>query len=46
MVFGTGAAEAYHQRWFDAHLPTDGGVRYRALGPSLTGLSIARPAVP
>ncbi len=43
MVFGTGAAEAYHQRWFDAHLPTDGGVRYRALGPSLTGLSIAGP---
>ena len=43
MVFGTGAAEAYHQRWFDAHLPTDGSVRYRALGPSLTGLSIAGP---
>jgi dimethylglycine dehydrogenase len=43
MVFGTGAAEAYHQRWFDAHLPTDGRVRYRALGPNLTGLSIAGP---
>ena len=25
MVFGSGVAEAYHQRWFDAHLPTDGG---------------------
>ena len=33
MVFGTGAAEAYHQRWFDAHLPTDGSVRYRRHGP-------------
>jgi dimethylglycine dehydrogenase len=44
VVFGTGAAERYHQRWFDAHLPTDGSVRYRALGPNLTGLSIAGPA--
>ncbi len=44
LVFGTGAAERYHQRWFDAHLPDDGSVRYRALGPSLTGLSIAGPA--
>jgi dimethylglycine dehydrogenase len=43
MVFGTGAAEAYHQRWFDAQLPTDGSVRYRARGPGLTGLSIAGP---
>ena len=43
MVFGTGAAEAYHQRWFDAQLPTEGSVRYRALGPGLTGLSIAGP---
>jgi dimethylglycine dehydrogenase len=44
LVFGTGAAERYHQRWFDAHLPADGSVRYRALGPNLTGLSIAGPA--
>jgi dimethylglycine dehydrogenase len=44
LVFGTGAAERYHQRWFDAHLPDDGSVRYRALGPGLTGLSIAGPA--
>jgi dimethylglycine dehydrogenase len=43
MVVGTGAAERYHQRWFDAHLPTDGSVRYRSFGPSLTGLSIAGP---
>lgn len=44
LVFGTGAAEGYHQRWFDAHLPGDGSVRYRAFGPNLTGLSIAGPA--
>jgi dimethylglycine dehydrogenase len=44
LVFGTGAAERYHQRWFDARLPVDGSVHYRALGPNLTGLSIAGPA--
>jgi dimethylglycine dehydrogenase len=43
LVFGAGAAEKYHQRWFDAHLPRDGSARYRSLGPSLTGLSIAGP---
>ncbi len=43
LVFGSGAAERYHQRWFDARLPADGSVRYRALGPSLTGLAIAGP---
>jgi dimethylglycine dehydrogenase len=44
LVFGSGAAERYHQRWFDAHLPEDGTVRYRSLGTNLTGLSIAGPA--
>ncbi|CAN5844798.1 FAD-dependent oxidoreductase [soil metagenome] len=44
MVFGSGVAERYHQRWFDAHLPDDGRVTYRALGPNLCGLSIAGPA--
>jgi dimethylglycine dehydrogenase len=44
MVFGTGAAERYYERWFDAHLPGDGSVRYTTLGPNLCGLSIAGPA--
>ncbi len=43
MVFGSGAAEGYHQRWFDAHMPVDGSVHYRALGPNLCGLAIAGP---
>jgi dimethylglycine dehydrogenase len=43
VVFGSGAAERYHERWFDAHLPSDGSVHYRTLGPSLTGLSVAGP---
>jgi dimethylglycine dehydrogenase len=43
VVFGSGPAERYHQRWFDAHLPDDGSVRVDALGGSLCGLSIAGP---
>jgi len=43
LVLGSGAAEAYHQRWFDSHLPVDGSVHYRALGASLCGLAIAGP---
>jgi dimethylglycine dehydrogenase len=42
-IFGSGPAEAYHMRWFEAHLPERGGVRVRALGGSLVGLSIAGP---
>ncbi|HET8727568.1 MAG TPA: aminomethyltransferase family protein, partial [Alphaproteobacteria bacterium] len=43
MIFGSGIAQDYHLRWFEAHLPADGGVAVRALGLSLTGLSIAGP---
>jgi dimethylglycine dehydrogenase len=44
LVFGSGAAERYHERWFDAHLPAAGGVRYRSLAADLCGLSVAGPA--
>nr|MDJ0827833.1 FAD-dependent oxidoreductase [Rhodobacter sp.] len=40
---GSGIAEDYHMRWFDQHLPDDGGVRIEAHGPGLTGLSVAGP---
>ncbi|MCP5029792.1 MAG: FAD-dependent oxidoreductase [Actinomycetia bacterium] len=43
MVFGTGAAERYHQRWFTEHLPADGSVRLDTLGHQLGGLSVAGP---
>lgn len=43
-IAGSGAAEAYHMRWFDAHLPGDGSVTVTAHGAGLTGLSIAGPA--
>ena len=42
-IFGSGAAENYHMRWFEKHLPDDGSVRVRALGLELCGLSIAGP---
>ena len=44
MVFGSGIAEGYHQRWFLHHLEGDDTVTYRPLGNELTGLSIAGPA--
>ncbi|RWO56498.1 FAD-dependent oxidoreductase [Mesorhizobium sp.] len=40
---GSGIAEQYHMRWFEAHLPQDGSVHVEALGARLTGLSIAGP---
>ncbi len=41
-VFGSGIAEQYHLRWFDAHLPPS-GVAIRALRTELLGLAIAGP---
>ncbi|MCB0993373.1 MAG: hypothetical protein KDB16_20520, partial [Acidimicrobiales bacterium] len=43
LVFGSGIAERYYERWFDQHLPADGSVRYDTLGFELAGLSIAGP---
>jgi dimethylglycine dehydrogenase len=42
-VFGSGAAEQYHMRWFEAQLPDDGSVRIRPLSAELLGFSIAGP---
>ncbi|MBA2639322.1 MAG: FAD-dependent oxidoreductase, partial [Nocardioidaceae bacterium] len=44
LVFGSGAAERYHERWFDGRLPPGPEVSYRSLGADLTGLAIAGPA--
>lgn len=41
-VFGSGPAEDYHMRWFEAHLP-DRGVAIRPLRSEMLGLSIAGP---
>ena len=44
VVFGSGIAERYYERWFDAHLPADGSVSYLTLGAEMCGLAIAGPA--
>jgi dimethylglycine dehydrogenase len=43
VLYGSGVAERYYERWFDQHLPADGSVRYRTLGWEMCGLSIAGP---
>src|SRR5690606_15309217 len=43
LLIGSGIAEAYHMRWFEAHLPKDGSVTLEALNLSLVGLAIAGP---
>ncbi|HUK09170.1 MAG TPA: FAD-dependent oxidoreductase [Stellaceae bacterium] len=41
-VYGSGPAEEYHLRWFEAHLPDRGAV-IRSLRSQMVGLSIAGP---
>jgi dimethylglycine dehydrogenase len=41
-LFGSGIAEDYHMRWFEAQLPNT-GVAIRSLRSELTGFSIAGP---
>jgi dimethylglycine dehydrogenase len=43
VIFGSGPAERYHERWFTDQLPGDGSVQVDTLGRSLCGLSIAGP---
>jgi dimethylglycine dehydrogenase len=43
VVFGSGIATRYYERWFDQHLPADGSVQYSTLGWETAGLSIAGP---
>jgi dimethylglycine dehydrogenase len=46
MIFGSGAAEKYHVRWFRQAMAgvADGAVHLRVCGNELTGLSIAGPS--
>ena len=47
LIFGSGAAQQYHERWFREQLrvasPAGGDVSLRVCGNELTGLSIAGP---
>jgi len=41
MVWGSSAAQIYHMRWFEQHLPENGSVRIHRFDMNLVGLSIA-----
>ncbi len=43
MVWGSSAAQIYHQRWFEQHITSDSDVKLERLGQNLVGLSIAGP---
>ncbi|MGQ2906776.1 MAG: GcvT family protein [Aliihoeflea sp.] len=43
MVWGSSAAQKYHMRWFEKHLPNDRSVRIIRFDQTLVGLSIAGP---
>ncbi|MDP2734197.1 MAG: glycine cleavage system protein T, partial [Hoeflea sp.] len=43
MVWGSSAAQRYHMRWFNKHLPKDGSIRVHRFDLTLVGLSIAGP---
>ncbi len=43
MIWGSSAAQIYHMRWFETHLPDDDSVAIRRFGMKLAGLSIAGP---
>ena len=43
MMWGSIAAQKYHMRWFQQHLPQDGSVEIKRFGMNLVGLSIAGP---
>ena len=43
IVWGSSAAQIYHMRWFEQHLPSDGSVSLHRFGQNLVGVSIAGP---
>ncbi len=43
IIWGSSAAQKYHMRWFEKHLPRDGSVRIHRFDQTLVGLSIAGP---
>lgn len=42
-IAGSGAAQDYHMRWFQQHIPSNLDVTIKANGSSMVGLSIAGP---
>ena len=43
MMWGSIAAQKYHMRWFEQHLPEDGSVTIKRFDANLVGLSLAGP---
>lgn len=43
IIWGSSAAQIYHMRWFESHLPEDASASVRRFGMNLVGLSIAGP---
>lgn len=43
MMWGSIAAQKYHMRWFEQHLPKDGSVKIRRFDMNMVGLSLAGP---
>ena len=43
MIWGSSAAQKYHIRWFEKHLPGDGSICIHRFDQTLVGLSIAGP---
>ncbi|MEZ5811156.1 MAG: FAD-dependent oxidoreductase [Rhizobiaceae bacterium] len=43
MIWGSIAAQKYHMRWFEQHMPKDGSVTVQRFGMNLVGLSVAGP---
>jgi dimethylglycine dehydrogenase len=43
MIWGSSAAQKYHMRWFENHLPADGSVGIHRFDQTLVGLAIAGP---
>jgi dimethylglycine dehydrogenase len=43
MIWGSIAAQKYHMRWFERHLPKDGSVAIHRFGMNLVGLSVVGP---
>lgn len=43
LMWGSSAAQIYHMRWFEQHLPADGSVQIRRFGQTLVGLALAGP---
>ena len=43
MIWGSSAAQKYHMRWFEKHLPKDGSVKLHRFDQTLVGLAIAGP---